>query len=146
MARYLKNTQLTGGSHTVQLPLGTMSVGPDVPVNGQVRYNMSNNRVEFYFDTSWHQVAQTGLVTLVIDEYDGSQFNVNYQVEMSQLVVSPTDIVVFIGGIYQAPTTNYTVAGTLLTLASPPPTVDAWGNPNKIVVIHNLNSTDAAYN
>ena len=48
MARYLKNTQLKGGSYAVQLPLGSNTVGPDSPVDGQIRFNRSNNRIEFY--------------------------------------------------------------------------------------------------
>ena len=46
MGRYLKNTQLEGGSYAIQLPLGSNSIGPDVPVNGQIRFNTSNNKIE----------------------------------------------------------------------------------------------------
>jgi hypothetical protein len=47
MGRYLKNTQLEGGSYAVQLPLGSASVGPDVPVNGQIRFNQTTTKLNF---------------------------------------------------------------------------------------------------
>lgn len=142
MARYLKNTQLEGGSYAVQLPLGTNSLGPDAPVDGQIRYNQSNSKIEFYYNSQWNQIAKIGSVALVVDEFTGDNSTVNFT--MSQSETSPNSILVTISGVYQAPTNNYTVSGTQLTFTSPPPAVDASGNPNKIIVVHNLNSTDAA--
>jgi hypothetical protein len=120
MGRYLKNTQLEGGSYAIQLPIGSNSVGPDVPVDGQFRYNSSNSRIEFFIAGSWKQVFT-----------------------MSQTEVDANAILVQIGGVYQQPNVNYTVNGTTsITFTGPPPAPGI--NPNKIVVVHNLNSTDAA--
>lgn len=140
MGRYLKNTQILGGSYSVQLPLGSNSLGPDVPVDGQVRFNQSNSRVELFYNSQWNQIAKIGNVAIVVDEFTGDNSEVNFT--MSQGETSPNSILVSIGGVYQQPTTNYTISGTTITFTSPPPAPGV--NPNKIVVVHNLNSTDAA--
>lgn len=141
MGRYLKNTQLEGGSYAVQLPLGSNSIGPDQPQNGQIRFNTSNNKVELFFSGVWNQVAKIGTVSIVVDEFTGD--GVQTQFTMSQAESSDSAVLVSIGGVYQQPTTNYTTNGTTtITFTSPPPAPGV--NPNKIVVVHNLNSTDAA--
>jgi len=140
MGRYLKNTQILGGSYSVQLPLGSNSIGPDVPVDGQVRFNQSNSRVELFYNSQWNKIAKIGNVAIVVDEFTGDNNQLNFT--MSQGETSPNAILVSIGGVYQQPTTNYTVSGTTITFTSPPPAPGV--NPNKIVVVHNLNSTDAA--
>ena len=139
MGRYLKNTQLTGGSYAIQLPLGSSSIGPDAPVNGQIRYNQTNSKIEFYFNGVWNQVAKIGTVQIVVDTFNGD--GVTQTFLMSQPETDPTAVIVTIGGVYQQPTTNYTVSGLAINFTSPPPAPGI--NPNQIVVIHNINSTDA---
>ena len=141
MGRYLKNTQLEGGSYAVQLPLGSTSVGPDVPVDGQIRFNLSNTKVELFYNGVWNQIAKVGTVSIVVDEFTGDGITTTFT--MSQAESSSSAILVSIGGVYQQPTTNYTTDGsTTITFTSPPPAPVV--NPNKIVVVHNLNSTNAA--
>jgi hypothetical protein len=153
MARYLKNTQLKGGSYAIQLPLGSNSLGPDAPQDGQFRYNVSNSKIEFYYNGSWHQVAKIGSVPLVMDEFTGDNATIDFT--MSQSESAASSILVTIAGIYQTPTNNYTVGsgtgggfvagtGTTIRFTSAPPAIDSNGNPNKIIVIHNINSTNAA--
>jgi hypothetical protein len=141
MGRYLKNTQLEGGSYAVQLPLGSTSVGPDVPVDGQIRFNLSNTKVELFYNGVWNQIAKVGTVSIVVDEFTGDGITTTFT--MSQAESSSSAILVSIGGVYQQPVTNYTIDGsTTITFTSPPPAPGV--NPNKIVVVHNLNSTNAA--
>jgi hypothetical protein len=140
MGRYLKNTQLEGGSYAIQLPMGSSSVGPDSPVNGQIRFNQSNNKIEFYYAGVWSQVAKIGSVQLVVDTFVGDGITQSFT--MTQSETDPTAVAVFIGGVYQQPTTNYTVGGYGIAFTSPPPAPGI--NPNQIVVIHNINSTNAA--
>jgi len=141
MGRYLKNTQLEGGSYAIQLPLGSNSICPDQPVNGQIRFNTSNNKIEMFFAGAWNQVAKIGTVNITVDEFTGDGVTTTFT--MSQTESSVSAVLVSIGGVYQQPTTNYTVDGsTTITFTSPPPAPGV--NPNKIVVVHNLNSTNAA--
>jgi len=140
MGRYLKNTQLEDGSYAVQLPLGSNSIGPDQPVNGQIRFNTSNNKVELFFSGVWNQVAKIGSVQISVDEFTGDNSQTVFT--MSQAESDENAILVQIGGVYQQPNVNYTVNGTTsITFTSPPPAPGV--NPNKIVVVHNLNSTNA---
>lgn len=141
MGRYLKNTQLEGGSYAIQLPLGSTSVGPDVPVNGQIRFNQTNNKIEFFYNSQWNQIAKIGSVAIEIDEFTGDNSTTSFS--MSKAESDANSILVQIGGVYQQPNINYTVNGTTsITFTSPPPAPGV--NPNKIVVVHNLNSTNAA--
>lgn len=141
MGRYLKNTQIEGGSYAIQLPIGSNSIGPDVPVDGQFRFNASNSKIEFFLGGSWKQVAKIGAVPITIDEFTGDGIQTQFQ--MSIIAPDENAILVQIGGVYQQPLVNYTVdAAGIITFTSPPPAPGI--NPNKIVVVHNLNSTDAA--
>jgi hypothetical protein len=140
MGRYLKNTQIDSGSYAIQVPVGSSSVGPDSPVDGQMRFNSTNSKIEFYYGSKWNQVAKIGSVQLVVDTFVGDGLTQVFT-PMSQSESDPTAIAVFIGGVYQQPTQNYTVSGTAITFTSPPPAPGV--NPNQIVIIHNLNSTNA---
>ena len=140
MGRYLKNTQLEGGSYAVQLPLGSNSVGPDNPVDGLIRFNQSNTKVELFYNGIWNTIAKVGSVAINIDEFTGDGITTMFI--MSQSESAATNILVTIGGVYQQPTTDYTVTGYQINFTSPPPAPGV--NPNKIVVVHNLNSTNAA--
>ena len=69
-------------------------------------------------------------------DIDGSTAaNLSFEVE------DPEDIMVFIGGIYQTPTTNYQIvgSGTQIQFGSAPDPIDDNGNVNVITVIHGLN-------
>lgn len=141
MARLLKNPDLAPGSLAARLPVSTSAQG-DAPVDGLIRFNITNSKVEFYYNSQWNQIAKIGKVALTVDEFTGDNSTVNFT--MSQSELAPEDILVTISGVYQAPTNNYTVSGTTLTFVSAPPAVDSSGNPNKIIVVHNLNSTAAS--
>lgn len=140
MGRYLKNSDLRTGSYAIQIPVGSSSVGPDVPQNGQMRFNQTNTRLEMFYNGAWNQVAKIGTVGIVVDEFSGD--GVQTVFTMSQSELSDSAVLVSIGGVYQQPTTNYSITGTTITFTSPPPAPGI--NPNKIVVVHNLNSTNAA--
>jgi len=140
MGRLLKNPDIAQGALGVRLPIATSASG-DSPVNGVIRFNTTNNKVEFYYNGAWNRVAQIGTVSLVVDDLTGDGTETMFL--MSQQETDPTAIAVFVGGVYQQPINNYTVDGTFyITFTSPPPAPGV--NPNKITIIHNLNSTDAA--
>lgn len=143
MGRFIKNATIPTGSYAIRLPVGTSSLGPSAPVNGQVRFNESNSRVEMYFAGVWNQIAKIGNVSVVVDDLvsiDGTTTDFT----MSQPVENAEDVVVFIGGVYQLPGTHYTVSSWTISFTSPPPAPSLPVSPNRINIIHNLNSTDAA--
>jgi hypothetical protein len=141
MARYLKNPDITrGGRLAARLPVVPNSGYGDAPIDGLIRFNQANSKVEFYYNNTWNTVAKVGTVALVVDDLTGD--GIQQIFSMAQSESDPTAIAVFIGGVYQQPTTNYTVAGSSITFSSAPPAPGI--NPNRITIIHNLNSTNAA--
>lgn len=140
MGKYLKNPDIAPGALGVRLPIGYTSVS-DSPSDGLIRFNASNNKVEFYYNGSWNQIAKIGSVSIVVDDLVGDGGTTGFT--MSQSESDATNVVVTIGGVYQLPGTNYTVSGTTITFTSPPPAPSLPSSPNRINIIHNLNSTNA---
>jgi hypothetical protein len=112
----------------------------DVPADGLIRFNTSNNKIEMFFNSAWNQVAKIGSVSVVVDELTGDGVTTSFT--MSQSELDSAAVLVSIGGIYQRPSTNYTISGATITFTSPPPAPGSY--QDKIVVVHNLNSTNAA--
>lgn len=141
MARFFKNPDIAkGGKFAARLPIVPSSSYGDSPVDGIIRFNQTSKRIEFYYNSAWSEVAKIGSVQIIADQVgtgDGS----TYTFTMSQAESDATAIAVFVGGVYQQPTTNYTVDGsTTITFTSPPPLGTI--NPTTVVVIHNINSTN----
>ena len=140
MGRYVKNTEIKTGSYAIRLPVGPSGLRPDSPIAGQIRFNETNNKIEFYYSGVWQEVAKIGKVSLTVDQYTGDDSQTQFTMSVSES--NDTDVYVTIGGVYQQPGVNYTVAGTYINFTSAPPSPGV--NPNKIVVIHGMNSTDTA--
>jgi hypothetical protein len=140
MARYFKNPDLAKNSGlSARLPIVPNSSYSDTPTDGIIRFNQANSRIEFYYNGSWSQIAKIGSVQIVVDTLgpgDGTTANFT----MSQQETDPTAVAVFVGGVYQQPTTHYSVSGYGIQFATAPPLGTI--NPTTIVVIHNINSTN----
>ena len=140
MGRYNKNPDIHNNALGVRLPIGSNTLS-DTPITGLIRFNSSNNRIEFYYNNAWNQVAKIGNVQLVVDSFSGDGTTQTFN--MTQSESDPTAVAVFIGGVYQQPNVNYTVNGSsAITFTSPPPAPGI--NLNQIVIIHNINSTNVA--
>jgi len=134
VGRFVKNQQVGVGSTAIQIPVGDATERPSEPVFGQIRFNTSVAKVEYFDGTNWTVVAKQGDATVVVDSFTGNGSTSVYT--MSAQVSDADQILVFVGNIYQIPTTNYTVAGNFdITFTSTPP------NTTSINVIHNLAST-----
>tara|TARA_R110000868_G_C10863479_1_gene761699 strand:- start:367 stop:801 length:435 start_codon:yes stop_codon:yes gene_type:complete len=144
MGRYIKKIETMGGSNAlaIQIPTSSNSVGPQVVDDGMLRWNTDNRRIEFWYENAWLTVAKVGSVGIEVNEFTGD--NSTQTFTMSQAESDANGVIVQIGGVYQQPNVNYTMNGsTTITFTSAPPAPGV--NPNKIVVVHNINSTDAAY-
>tara|TARA_R110000823_G_scaffold313051_1_gene440275 strand:- start:252 stop:686 length:435 start_codon:yes stop_codon:yes gene_type:complete len=144
MGRYIKKIETMGGSNAlaIQIPTSSNSVGPQVVDDGMLRWNTDNRRIEFWYENAWLTVAKVGSVGIEVNEFTGD--NSTQTFTMSQAESDANAVIVQIGGVYQQPNVNYTMNGsTTITFTSAPPAPGV--NPNKIVVVHNINSTDAAY-
>lgn len=128
MGYYVKNRVLQSGTTAVVVPLGTAAERPTGPVEGMIRYNTSTNALEFYNGTSFQSLATSGAITYTTDSFTGDGTTDTFTMSVS--VTSATQIMVFVGSLYQIATTNYTVSGYDITFTSAPP-LNA-----SIIVIH----------
>jgi len=119
MGYFVKNRQLQSGSSGVRLPVGSAADRPDYPLFGMIRYNTDSGFCEFYNGTIWQSFGTGGVVNYTVDSFTGNGSTVAYT-----MTVAPADaeqVQVFVGSVYQEPTTAYTVSGTTLTFTSAPP-------------------------
>lgn len=119
MGTFLKNRELQSGSTGIRIPFGSAATRPDHPVFGMIRFNTDSGFCEFYNGTIWQTFGTGGAVNYTVDSFIGDGSTVAYT-----MTVAPADdqqVQVFVGSVYQEPTTAYTVSGTTLTFTSAPP-------------------------
>lgn len=137
MGRLTKNPGLApnaGAAASGLMPGGTDAERPDVTTDGQMRYNTSNSAMEYTTDggSTWQQIGATGLSPITKDDFTGDAIEVGFV--MSQTVVTATDVLVIVGGVFQNPGVSYTVDGsTTITFGSAPPNLEL------IIVMHGYN-------
>ena len=120
MGYFVKNRQLQSGSSGVVLPTGSTAQRPDYPTFGLIRYNPDSGFVEYFNGTVFVSLATGGAVNYTVDSFTGTGSQTVFT--MSAIVSDPTQIMVFVGSIYQQPTTTYTVNGGYdITFTSAPP-------------------------
>lgn len=137
MGNFVKNRRLESGSSSVVVPTGDSSTRPEAPTFGSFRYNTSIGTLEFFNGTLFKPVGISGEVDIVVDSFTGDDSTTTFS-----LSVSATDaeqVIVFVGSIYQQPTTTYSITGggNDITFTEAPP------DNEPVNVIHNLASTAA---
>ena len=132
MGYFVKNRQLQSGSTVVILPTGSSSQRPDAPVFGAIRYNTDLAAVEYFNGTSFLELAVVGGLIYTVDQFTGDGSTTIFTMSVAES--TETQIIVFVGSIYQDPTAAYTVDGGFdITFTAAPPA----GLP--ISVIHTEN-------
>jgi len=132
MGYFVKNRQLQSGSTGVVLPTGSAANRPDNPAFGMIRYNTDSGLVEFFNGSVWASLSTGGSITYTVDDFTGN--GVQTVFVMSVAETTATQLIVFVGSIYQDPATAYTVDGGYnITFTSAPP------NTVPINVIHTTN-------
>jgi hypothetical protein len=131
MGYYLKNRRLQSGSSGVVIPTGSTSQRPDTPTFGLIRFNTDTGFCEFFNGTIFQNMGVGGTVSfdVITDTGDGSTVDFTLNFEYSD----PTQLIVFVGSIYQEPTVAYTVSSFTLTFTSAP----ATGIPINIIQTQN---------
>lgn len=129
MPTFLKNRRLESGSSGVVLPTGPSTERPSYPVFGLIRYNTDTASVEYFDGTQFVTMAVTGGITYNVDNFTGDGITTVFVMSIAESVA--TQVIVFVGSIYQDPATAYTVNGSLnITFTSAP------GSGIPISVIH----------
>jgi len=120
MGNFLKNRKLLSGSTGVVLPTGSTAQRPDDPMFGLIRYNTDSNLVEYFNGTIFVSLSAGGGITYTVDSFTGDGSTTVFT--MSEQESNAQYITVFVGSIYQQPTTTYTVNGGYdITFTSAPP-------------------------
>ena len=120
MGYFVKNRQFQSGSSGMVIPTGSSATRPDAPVFGLMRYNTDIGLIEFFNGSIFQSVAVSGGITYTVDTFTGDGSQTVFT--MSEAVSDAQQIIVFVGNIYQEPTTNYTVNGSNdITFESAPP-------------------------
>lgn len=129
MGNYVKNRVLESGSTSVVVPSGSTAQRPASPVFGQFRFNIDSVALEFFNGSVFLPLGAAGAVSYTVDSFTGDGSTAVFTMSVAQGV--PSQILVFVGSIYQDPTSAYTVDGGFdITFTSIPPA----GEP--ISVIH----------
>lgn len=129
MGYFVKNRQLQSGSTGVVLPTGSTATRPDNPNFGLIRYNTDTGFVEYFNGTQFVTLSTGGSLNYTVDQFTGNGSQTVFTMSLQES--SATQIIVFVGSIYQTPTTAYTVDGSFdITFTSAPP------NGEPISVIH----------
>lgn len=129
MGNWVKNRLLESGSKSVVVPAGTTAQRPDAPTFGQFRFNLDTAKLEFFNGIQFLPIGSAGPVSYTVDSFAGDGSTTVFT--MSKTETSATQIIVFVGSIYQEPDLAYTVNGGFdITFTSAPPS----GEP--ISVIH----------
>lgn len=120
MGYFVKNRQLQSGSTGVVLPTGSSAQRPDDPVFGLIRYNTDTGFVEYFNGSVFLSLTSGGSLNYTVDNFIGDDTSTVFTMSIAES--DPTQIIVFVGSIYQIATTNYTVNGGFdITFTSAPP-------------------------
>ena len=141
MGRFLKNPDLAPGALAAKLPVVPSSAYGDIPVDGLIRFNTSSAKVELFYNNIWNQIAKIGSVNIVQDTFTTANATTQYgPMSYSYSAGQEANVMVFVGGVQQIPSTNYQFQGNTYVLLNP--TNGTAGQT--ITVLHNFNSTNAA--
>ena len=150
MGRFVKNPEIGDNAFGVTIPNVTSAQRPS-GTNGQLIYNTTTSTYQSYIGSAWYNMSTAaGEKTITIDRFQGdgttttfgagvgSSIDDSSSATFSQTVNDATDIVVFVGGVYQVPTTNYSVSGQQITFGSAPSGNDGLSSGHIITIIHGL--------
>jgi hypothetical protein len=113
MGRSAKHISLNGSRNSVTLPKGTTPAQPTTAVAGMLRYNTTENNLEYYNGSAWLLVGGGvgGISNVTVDSITVDGSTLVYSLSSGILPSSTENILVFLEGVYQKPS-SYTISGT----------------------------------
>ena len=153
MGRYVKNPEATQWQ-TLEIPQVTTANRPSGK-NGQIIFNTTTSTYQVYNGSAWYNISEASRQkTITIDRFQGdgttttfgngagSSIDDSTSATFSVGVSDATDIMVFVGGVYQVPTTNYSISGSgttaTITFGSAPPGNDGTTGGHIVTIVHGL--------
>lgn len=135
MGYYVKNRSLPTAGNSIIIPSGGTGVRPAAPFFGAFRYNTDLGLMEYFNGTVFKQLAANGEANLTVDSFTGDGSTLTFSMSVS--ATDAEQVIVFVGSIYQQPTTTYSITGggNDITFTGAP----SDGEP--INVIHGVAST-----
>lgn len=155
MGRFVKNRELAPGATTSEIPQVSTANRP-AGQDGQLIFNTTTQTYQGYIGSQWYNISSAaGEKTLTVDRFQGdgtttvfgagsgNTLDGSTSATLSVVPTDASDMLVFVGGVYQTPATNYTFSGGQITFGSAPPANDGSTNGHIITVIHNLHKLGA---
>jgi len=129
MGYFVKNRSVGRTPEGMVIPDGTTLNRPTDAVDGSIRYNTTTSTMEYFNGTEFVEIAKTGEVNIVVDTFTGDNVQVTFTTTVT--MSNTSQVIIFVGGVYQQPST-YSVVGTTLTFSEAPPL------NSTISIIHNI--------
>ena len=162
MGRNVKNFSIKStGATALGVPDATTDQRPEGQ-DGQIVFNSTTQTFQGYIGNSWVNISTggtgtSGEKTLTIDRFEGDgsttvfgggsgiSIDGSTAANLSVVPTDATDMVIFVGGVYQIPGTNYNYnSGTgQITFGSAPPANNGSDSGHVIAIIHNLHKLGA---
>jgi len=141
MGRFVKNAQIHTGSYAARVPVGTNSLGPTAPQNGQIRYNTDTGGMEIYVDPgygfpSWKQLAVVGKSEINKITHTGDGVTTAFGMAIPYNAGKEAEVMIFVGNVHQNPGVAYTFDGSNIVTFTSAPNIGLT-----IVILHGYNST-----
>ena len=154
MGRFVKNPEIGDNASAIKIPEVTTAQRP-AGVNGQIIFNTTTSTYQAYNGSAWYNISEASRQkTITIDRFQGDGTTTTFgngavntidgstAASFTVGVSDATDIMVFVGGVYQVPTTNYSVSGSgtsaTITFGSAPPANDGSTGAHIISIVHGL--------
>jgi hypothetical protein len=109
MGYFVKNRRLQSGSSGVVIPTGSSAQRPDSPNFGMIRYNTDSGLVEFFNGSIWTALSTGGSITYTVDDFTGDGNTTIFTMSVAESIA--TQLIVFVGSIYQEAIISYSVDG-----------------------------------
>ena len=115
---------IVNSTDSILIPVGTTAQRPGssggTDTAGMIRFNTSNDQLEFYNGSSWTNTG-TSFTVVASDTFDGDNLTTVFTLGAAATTQS---VIVSLNGVLQIPTTAYSVSGTTLTFTQAPATGD----------------------
>lgn len=140
MGRFAKNRELKSASYSIRAPYAPGSVGPNMPVDGLIRFNTTIQKPQYFAEGEWRTFAFEGRTLITKDTFEGDGVLTNFgPLSFNYQPGEETQILVFIGNVFQNPGVHYVLNGTTISFTAPP------NAAQQIIILHGFTNNNVEY-